>query len=225
MNNVTADVRSARVPRRTWLQRAVYVFLRFLARMTSVVLVGMKVVGRHHFPRRGGVLLCSNHQSVLDPILIGLQCNRRLNYLARRSLFRNPWFSGLIRFLDAIPIEREGMGLEGLRETLRRLRGGEVVLIFPEGTRSPDGELQPLKPGFCAVAKRAEATIVPVALDGAHIAWPRHRSWPLPARIAVAFGPPILPQDIQRMTAEELVEELQRRLAECHRLARQLRCA
>lgn len=209
--------------RRTVMQRSTYWLLRHVARLCAVVFWGMKVVGRQHIPGEGAGLVCCNHQSVLDPILVGLQFNRRLNYLARRSLFDNPALGRLIRFLDAIAIDREGLGLEGLRETLRCLQAGELVLIFPEGTRSPDGELQRLKPGLCAVAKRAEAPLLPVAIDGAHRSWPRHRRWPAPARIAVAFGPPIPAESSRQLSADELLAELERRMRECHRQARQLR--
>src|SRR6185369_4246968 len=95
--------------------------------------------------------------------------------------------------LDAIPIDRDGLGLAGLKETLKRLKRGEMVLIFPEGTRTPDGQVAPLKPGFCAIARRANVPLVPVAIDGAFDAWPRFSPVPRPATIHVEFGPPIEP--------------------------------
>ena len=80
-----------------------------------------------------------------------------MNYVARETLFRLPLLAPLMRFLDAFPIDREGSGLSGLKETLRRLKRGELVLIFPEGTRTTDGEVAPLKPGFISVARRSGA--------------------------------------------------------------------
>ena len=147
----------------TLSQRVAYILLREVARLTGIVLFGLRCLGRNSIPQSGGVLVCANHQSVLDPVLVGLACNRRMNYLARRTLFKKRAFGWFIRFLDAIPIDREGGGLEGLKETLRRLKRGEMVLIFPEGTRTHDGEVLPLKTGFYAVAKRSGA-----AFTGGH---------------------------------------------------------
>jgi 1-acyl-sn-glycerol-3-phosphate acyltransferase len=155
--------------------------------------------------------------------LIGLACDRRLNYLARRTLFRLPPFRWLIDSLDAIPIDREGTGIGGLKETLKRLKQGEMVLIFPEGTRTTDGEISPLKPGFVALAKRAGVPLVPVAIDGAFQAWPRTRKFPGRSIIHVAFGPPITPGEIARLDEQALIAEVERRLRECHQAAQSSR--
>ncbi len=207
---------------RTFAQRAVYSILRVVARLFFLAVYRIRCGGRQWIPRTGAVLVCANHQSTLDPIIVGLACNRRLNYLARRSLFESPWFSALIRFLDAIPIDREGIGLDGLRETLKRLRAGEMVLIFPEGTRTADGELQPIKPGFQAVAKRSGAVLLPVGIDGAHQVWPRDASFPRLGRLAVVFGPPIEREQIESLSPDQLTEELAARMADCHARARQM---
>ena len=208
---------------RTLAQRVVYAVFRQLARLAGLLFFRLRCRGRHFIPRTGGVLVCANHQSVLDPVLVGLACNRRLNYLARRTLFRSRLFGAFIRFLDAIPIDREGLGIEGLRETLRRLRRGEMVLIFPEGTRTPDGELQPLKPGFFAVARRSGAALLPVAIDGAYQAWPRSRRLPLPTRVTVEFGAPIAADQVATLPQDVLLALLTERLEDCHAKARACR--
>ena len=136
--------------------RMYYDAFRFIIRLALVPIFGFRCFGRHKVPRDGAILVCANHQSVLDPPVIGCVFDRRLNYLARRTLFRFAPFRWLIRSLDAIPIERDGMGMAGLKESLRRLKRGEGVIIFPEGTRSHDGEVAPLKPGFCVLARRVE---------------------------------------------------------------------
>jgi 1-acyl-sn-glycerol-3-phosphate acyltransferase len=159
----------------------------------------------------------------MDPVLVGCLIPRRMNYLARRTLFTNRAFGWLISFLDAIPIDRDGMGIQGLKETLRRLKRGEMVLIFPEGTRSSDGNLQPLKPGFYSVARRSGASLLPVAVDGAYQAWPRGVRWPRLTRIAVQFGKAISAEQIAEMTQDQLMNELERRLRACHAGARELR--
>ena len=108
-------------------------------------------------------------------------------------------------------------------ETLKRLKRGELVLLFPEGTRTNDGEVQAIKPGFCALARRAEVPLVPVAVDGAFDAWPRQRSFPRPAVIHVQFGEPILPAQVKLLSDEQLVREVESRIRACHARARTTR--
>jgi 1-acyl-sn-glycerol-3-phosphate acyltransferase len=208
---------------RSFFQRLGYNTLRVLARLISVLFFRLRVVGRENWPAEGGGLVCSNHQSYFDPPLVGLTCDRRMNYLARDSLLRVPGLKQLILFLDAIPIDREGGGLSGLKETLKRLKAGELVLIFPEGTRTYDGEVAPLKPGFIAVARRSKVPLVPVALDGAFQAWPRTSWFPRLTRLAVAIGPPISPDEVVELTDEDLLAELEQRILTCHTEARELR--
>jgi 1-acyl-sn-glycerol-3-phosphate acyltransferase len=208
---------------RTLAQRVGYDAFRVIARLIAVWLFRLRVAGREHWPETGGALICSNHQSYFDPPLVGLTCGRRMNYLAREGLFRVPVLGQLIRFLDAIPIDREGGGLAGLKETLRRLKAGEMVLIFPEGTRTRDGEVAPLKPGFIAVARRSRVPLVPVAMDGAFQSWPRSSPWPRLSRLAVVVGAPIQPDEVAQLTDDDLLAELEQRMLNCHALARQMR--
>lgn len=206
------------LPNRAW-----QAFLKFTCRLTAVAMFNIRCHGREKIPPSGGGLMLSNHQSNLDPVLIGLACDRRLNYVARKTLFRFAPFRWLINSLDAIPIDREGLGFEGLKETLRRLKRGELVLLFPEGTRTPDGLVHAIKPGFCAVARRAGVPVVPVALDGAFDAWPRHCRRPRTAVIHLDFGDPIGPAEIERMSDDALVAEVERRIRDCHARARHAR--
>lgn len=206
------------LPKRLW-----YDFLRITCRLAGTVVFGIRVRGRELVPREGGALVMSNHQSHLDPVLVGLATDRRLNYLARQTLFRFAPFRWLISSLDAIPLDREGLGLSGLKETLRRLKRGEMVLIFPEGTRTRDGEVGKFKPGFCALARRANVPLVPAAIDGAFDSWPRTRPLPLPATIHIQFGPPLMPDEIGQFDDEALVAEMRRRIATCHAEARRMR--
>jgi 1-acyl-sn-glycerol-3-phosphate acyltransferase len=208
---------------RTLAQRLGYDSLRVLARMAAVGLYRLRVEGRENWPTTGGGLVCANHQSFFDPPLVGLTCPRRMNYLARDSLFRMPMLKQLIAFLDAIPIDREGGGLAGLKETLKRLKECELVLIFPEGTRTRDGEVAPLKPGFIAVARRSRAPLVPVAIDGAFQAWPRTAWLPRFSRLAVVIGPPIPTSEVESLNDDDLLAELEQRILTCHSRARELR--
>jgi 1-acyl-sn-glycerol-3-phosphate acyltransferase len=208
---------------RNWFQHVGYDSLRVVARLTGTLCFRIRWMGAENFPKTGGALVCSNHQSFFDPPLVGLTCNRRMNYLARETLFKAPLLAPLMRFLDAIPIDREGGGLAGLKETLRRLKAGEQVLIFPEGTRTHDGEVGSLKGGFCGVARRSGIPLVPVGIDGAFQAWPRSAKFPRFGRIAVVIGERITPELIASLSDDEVVAELEKRIKQCHAQARALR--
>lgn len=209
---------------RSFAKRLWYDVLRVVCRLIGILVFQIRVRGRRFVPATGGVLVLSNHQSHLDPVLIGLATDRRLNYLARDTLFGFAPFRWLIKSLDAIPIDREGLGLAGLKETLKRLKRGEMVLIFPEGTRTRDGEVGTLKPGFCALARRANVPLLPVAMDGAFDSWPRSHLLPSPALIHIQFGEPLRPADIEKLDDRELVAEIDRRIRAAHALARTFRC-
>ena len=172
-------------------------------------------MGRELSRIEGGVLVCSNHQSFFDPIIIGMACRRRLSFLARESLFRNWILARVMWFYEAIPIQRDGMGIGGIKETLKRLKKDHAVLIFPEGTRTPDGSLLELKPGFCAVARRAKVPILPVAMSGAYEAWPRDRKLPGLSKIRICFGEPIQQTEIAEISDERLMALLRERMAQC----------
>ena len=149
------------------LNRIHYEFWKYLIRSLSVPYFRIHYSGLKNIPPEGGVLAVSNHQSHLDPPLIGAGCPRRMNYLARETLFRFGPFGRFIYSVGAIPLDREGVGLSGIKESLKRLKRGEMLLVFPEGTRTPDGEIKRFKPGFTTLAVRSKAAILPVAIEGA----------------------------------------------------------
>ena len=195
------------LPKRLW-----YDFLRIFCRIFGVAVFRIRVFGREHVPADGAVLVLSNHQSHLDPVLVGLSCDRRMNSLARDTLFGFAPFRWLINSLDAIPLDREGIGLGGLKESLKRLKAGEMLLIFPEGTRTRDGEVGKLKPGFLALARRSKATLLPVAIEGAYSAWPRKNLLPHPAVIHIQLGAAICPAEFSDWDDERLLAEIDRRI-------------
>ncbi len=206
------------LPYRLW-----QALLRFVARLAAVGVFRFRCHGCHLIPSTGGGLVLSNHQSNLDPVLIGLACDRGLNYVARQTLFRFPLLGWLMTSVGAFPIDREGTGLGGLKETLRRLNRGEIVVLFPEGTRTPDGEVHAMRPGFCAIARRAGVPLWPVAIDGAFDAWPRRQRWPRPAVIHVQFGQPIEPTEIAEWSDQRLLAEVERRIRDCQARAHRAR--
>jgi 1-acyl-sn-glycerol-3-phosphate acyltransferase len=200
---------------RSWLRQWTYDLSRVSARLLGVATCQIRCGGRQHVPATGGGLICSNHQSFLDPILIGLACDRRLNYLARRTLFESPALGQLMSWYDAIPLEREGLGLGGMKETLKRLKRGELVLLFPEGTRTQTGEIGPVKPGFSILAQRSNVPLIPVTISGAFDVWPRNRHLPRPSPLWIQFAPPIPASEVQSQTEAQLIARLRASWDDC----------
>jgi 1-acyl-sn-glycerol-3-phosphate acyltransferase len=166
----------------------------------------LKVYGAHHVPATGGVLFASSHQSYLDPIAVAVKLKRPMSYLAKSELFENPLFSWLIRNLNAIPV-RQGEGDVGaVKETIRRLQEGHMLSLFPEGTRTPNGEIHPLQSGIGLVIRRAEVPVVPVVIDGSFQAWPRHELLPHGHAIRVMYGPPL---DLKGLKATAAVAKIE----------------
>lgn len=203
---------------RSWLQLVWYNLIRQVALMTFTICGGLRAGGRGHFPASGGVLLVSNHLSYLDVFVLGIPVKRPLNYVARSTLFFPP-LGTLIRSVGGFPIQRDGMGASGLKETLRRLRNGGVVILFPEGTRSPDGRLQELKSGISVLAARARVPILPAAVAGTFEGWPRGRMFPHPHPIRVEYGAPIQPEELVGLRTEAITALIHDRIDRCHREA------
>jgi 1-acyl-sn-glycerol-3-phosphate acyltransferase len=180
---------------------------------------GLRVSGRKNIPRSGPALLVSNHLSHLDVFILGIPLHRPLNYVARSTLFFPP-LGAFIRSVGGFPIQREGMGAQGLKETLRRLRAGGIVMLFPEGTRSRDGELGELKAGIAVLAARARVPVVPTALAGTFEAWPRTRPFPRPHPVRIHYGEPITVEDMAGLNSDVITALIRTRILECQREAR-----
>jgi 1-acyl-sn-glycerol-3-phosphate acyltransferase len=154
-----------------------------------------EITGEEHIPE-GGCLLASNHESFFDPPLVGCTLACRPHYLARKTLFDHPWFGATIRALQAHPIDQERPDMAGLKRIISVARAGGAVLIFPEGSRSWDGRLQPAQPGVGLVVAKARVPVVPIRIFGAHQAWPRGGRPRLFRRIRVVIAPPIYFPDV-----------------------------
>lgn len=207
------------LPPRSLRERLIYRTVRASARIVGVTCFDLRCFGRHHLDFPGSALLLSTHQSTLDPVMIGLMGNTELAYLARKTLFKSAVFAALIRALNAIEIDREGGGLAGLKETIKRLKLGKKVLIFPEGTRTSTGHPAELKPGFIALARRGSVPLVPMAVTGAFAALQRGSLLPRYAPLCVYVGPRIDPELVKHWDDKQLLAEIHSRLMECHRLA------
>jgi 1-acyl-sn-glycerol-3-phosphate acyltransferase len=192
----------------------------------------LRTEGSARVPTKGPALLIANHQSYLDPVVMGLASRRPLCYLARKTLFKNPIFAWLIRSLNAVPIDQEGVGKEGIKAVLELLRAGRAVVVFPEGNRTEDGKMRALKPGIQLLLKRTEAPVLPVGIAGAYDAWPRQQKWPMPSPLfwpatprtmAVSVGRPLDSRRLSQLPREQVLDELTRELQNVVARAEKLR--
>lgn len=148
-------------------------------------------VRTHHVRRiaQSGVLLCSNHVSFLDPLLVGSSANRVCHYMARDTLFKGI-LGKAFEIMQAFPISRGKSDTKAIREAMSRIKDSQAVVIFPEGTRTSDGEFQTLQDGPGMIASKASCPIQPVYIHGGVRAWPRWQKLPSPKTVAVYFGTP-----------------------------------
>jgi 1-acyl-sn-glycerol-3-phosphate acyltransferase len=142
-------------------------------------------------PLGGAVILASNHASFLDPPLVGSGVRRGINYLARENLFRFPVMGWVLRQWQVVPVDRDGGGAAGLRAILDRLLSGGAIILFPEGTRTRDGKLQPARSGIGLTVIKSTAPVVPIRVFGTFEAYGRHWRFPRPRQVAVKYGQPM----------------------------------
>lgn len=189
-----------------------YRFCRFFCQWLCILFFRVRLFGQSNVPAHGGVYLVCNHQSFFDPILVTMALPREGNYMARDTLFRNPLFRLLISSLNAFPIRRSAADFTAVKETLRRLKAGRLVVTFPEGTRTRDGAVGRFLPGAAALAIKARCTLVPVRIDGAFRSWPRHQRLPVPAQVHISYGEPLTPEQIQGYNAQQLTDLIRERI-------------
>jgi 1-acyl-sn-glycerol-3-phosphate acyltransferase len=150
-----------------------------------------RVLNSERVPLKGPVILASNHASYLDPPLVGSGVKRAINYLARDTLFRFPGMGWLLRKWNSVPVDRDGGGAAGLKAILDRLLAGGAIILFPEGTRTRDGQLQPARSGIGLTVIKSTAAVVPVRVFGTFEAYGRHIKIPRPHPIMVKYGRPM----------------------------------
>ena len=187
-----------------------------LSKLVSSVFVGLffrlRAYGITNLPKQGGALLLSNHQSFLDPLLVGCPVPRPTFYMARDTLFRNPVFRAILWTVNAFPLTRGRPDRQAIRAAIGRLAAGELLVMFPEGTRTTDGTVGPFLPGVALLARRAAEWVVPTVIDGAFEIWPKGTPLPVIGNITVAYCKPISKEDRRNMTDEEVLDLARRRI-------------
>ena len=174
-----------------WTPRAFYRWGHRLTNIFCKTMGHLEVQGIRHIPREGGVLLVSNHVSFLDPVIVGSAANREIHFMARSTAFDIPGLGKLISLYNAYPVNRGAPDLGALRKTIALLKAGNVVLMFPEGTRSVDGTLGKARDGACFIADRAGVPTIPVFHRGAERMLPRNSSRLRRTKLSVTFGEPL----------------------------------
>jgi 1-acyl-sn-glycerol-3-phosphate acyltransferase len=164
-----------------WLFFFIYFKLRLI----------VKVVGRKNIPAKGSFVFASNHASFLDPVLLGTSIHRSLNYMAREELFEKGFLAWALPKVQAFPVKRGEGDLGALRQALRLLKTGKPLVIFPEGTRTEDGELQRGKPGIGFIVAKSGVPVVPAYIEGSFDALPKGVKTLRRRKMMVYIGKPI----------------------------------
>jgi 1-acyl-sn-glycerol-3-phosphate acyltransferase len=162
-----------------------------LSKALAKTFFNYRVIGAENMIEEGPCIIAANHCSFLDPPLVGVACKRAIHYLARKSLLEWPILGPIFPELNVIPVDRKNADRSALMGAIRVVKNGGAVLIFPEGTRSPDGNLQPAQPGIGMIAAKTGAPIVPVRIFGSYEVYNRKQRRPKIGPVTVRIGRPI----------------------------------
>ena len=172
------------------LNNLIYKLVALTIRLICRINGGLEIKGKENVPAEGGVLVAANHISYLDPPLVGAVVPRRATFMARKGLFEMPVLRWMIKSA-AFPVDRERTRPSTIKETVRRLKQGELIAIFPEGRRSDTGKLMEAKRGIGMLSSLSKAPVVPTLIVGTDKALPANAKWLKRARVTVVFGKPI----------------------------------
>lgn len=161
-----------------------------IIKLFSKVFFPFTTEGREHIPSQGSYIFACNHLSYLDPLIVGLSVWRRISYMAKKSLFKNPLLGWFLRQVGTFPIRRGEPDIGALREALRRLKNGSPLLLFPQGTRL-DTEGTKAQPGIGFLVAKSRVPVIPVLIQGSDHVLPPGAPWFKRHPIRVRFGPPV----------------------------------
>lgn len=169
----------------------VYNIFYNLAKLLARMIFSMRVIHQERMVESGPLLIAVNHSSFFDPPLAGICSERGVYYLARKTLLKWPFFGPLFPAMNVIPVERDGNDMSALREVIKKVKDGNAVLLFPEGTRSVDGNLQPARAGIGLIIAKTGAPVLPMRIFGAYEAFPKNARRFQLSQITVVIGEPI----------------------------------
>ncbi|HHH75804.1 MAG TPA: 1-acyl-sn-glycerol-3-phosphate acyltransferase [Phycisphaerae bacterium] len=191
-----------------------YWTMRQAFRMTLPLLWKVRVYNRHFEPTSGGTVYICNHQSFLDPMLMGFALRRPMNFMARDSLFKWGPLRKWITSVNAFPVKRGTADLGAIKEAMRRLKAGGQVVLFAEGTRTTDGRIANLLPGVAMLAQRAAKWTIPVVIDGAFEAYPRDSLLPNLGKIIVQYAKPLSQAEAKSFEPHDLMDHARKKMIE-----------
>ena len=176
-----------------------YHFARFLVNIVFRIIFRINIIGRANIPKSGKLILCSNHISVLDPIILAIAVPRPIAFMAKKELFQNKILSKLIQGLGAFPVDRDGSDLSAIKTSLRVLKAGKILGIFPEGTRVSKMDLDNVKPGIGLISIRSKSPVIPIFIES---------KYKLFSKVIVKIGKPIYFDDNydRKLTNEDYKE-------------------
>lgn len=169
-----------------------YTFLKLVGIPLLKVFFRVRGEGRHHIPSSGPCIVVANHSSYLDPVMLGATCPRPIHFIMLREYWEKPLLGWICRKAGSFPVAHNRPATAALRQALTILRNNQVLGIFPEGGRSPDGRLRPGKHGAAQLALRTGVPLVPAAILGSHRALPMGSALPRPLKINVRYGKPLV---------------------------------
>lgn len=189
-----------------------YLFWKLVMSAFFKMLTRYTIEGREHEPERGPFIVAGNHASAADPLIIGAALRNRAAYMAKAELFSVPVVGPWLRSIGTFPVRRGQPDRAAIRHSLEVLASGGVLVMFPEGTRSPDGRLQDPEPGAALLALRTGAPVLPVAVVNSHRAMPKGSPFPRFRRVIVRIGRPLPVPKIEGKLDHQVLEEWGRRI-------------
>jgi len=180
----------------------IYKIGRFITYLLSLILFRITITGKENIPECGGALICPNHISNIDPVVISFATPREIHYMAKAELFKNPLLGWFFKKVNAFPVNREKVGVETIKTSLKILKEDKVLGIFPEGHRvNPEERISPAS-GFVVFAIKTKSPIIPVRIRGKY----RFRS-----KIEIIIGKPVY---LEEYYGKKLSDDETRRLSE-----------
>jgi 1-acyl-sn-glycerol-3-phosphate acyltransferase len=193
-----------------------YRIVRPIVATICTVLWRTRVVGKENLPRDGGFLLAPSHRSMMDIPFAAVVTHRRIRFMGKKSLFSLPVIGAIFTWLGGFPVARDGTDRKAVRESVEMLRAGEVLCVFPEGTRQNGPKIQPLQPGAAYLALRSGMPIIPIGMAGTEEIL-RASKTPIPrfGRVVLVVGEPVLPEPLTgTLVSRDRVDALSARLGD-----------
>ena len=208
-----------------WLQVFLWTLGKVFLQFFSVLCFHVRVAGRENVPAKGAALLVTNHQSMLDPWMIGIALHRQIHFMARESLFKGGLGQYIFETTNAFPVRRGRADSTAVREAIRRLQCGYLLNLFPEATRTSDGTIGPIAAGVAIIVHRAKVPVIPVVIDGAFEAWPRDRKFFRYSGIRVRYGKAIAYDELTNLSADEISVRIRREMIDLQKKLKSVHAA